>query len=78
MAKKLVFGLALATMLLGTALSANVLLNKKHKGLNGLEGDKVNCAYCHQKAGITKGEKVKDKDYEKYKSGPFCKIKGCH
>lgn len=78
MVKKVVFALALATMLLGTALSANVLLNKKHKGLNGKQGDKVNCAYCHEKAGIGKTEKTKDKNYEKFKTGPFCKTKGCH
>jgi hypothetical protein len=74
MLRKLLFGLAIATMLAGTALFADVLLNKKHKGLNGRDGDKVNCVYCHTKAGNPKV----GKDYEKYKSGPYCKIKGCH
>ena len=72
--KKLLFGLAIASMLLGTALAADVLLNKKHKGLNGKDGDKVNSAYCHTKAGNPK----QGKDYEKYKKGPYCKIEGCH
>lgn len=72
--KKLLFILAIASMLIGTAIGADVLLNKKHKGLNGKDGDKVNCVYCHKKAGNPK----KTKEYEKYKKGPFCMIEGCH
>jgi cytochrome c553 len=71
--KKIVCALAIASMLVGTSLFADVPLNKKHKDLTK-DGEKVNCAYCHTKAGNPKA----GKDYEKYKAGKFCKGSGCH
>jgi hypothetical protein len=74
MLKKLLFGLAIATMLVATAISANVNVNKKHKDQVGLDGSKVNCAYCHVKAKIPK----EGKDFESHRTGPLCKREGCH
>jgi len=71
--KKIIFGLAIATMFVSTVLFADVTLNKKHKGLEK-DGAKINCVYCHKKAGNPK----EGKDYAKYKSGKFCKGSGCH
>jgi hypothetical protein len=68
------FGVTIAAMLLGTALNADVLLNKKHKGMDGKDGARIDCAYCHQAAG-----KPKDgKNYEQHKNGPYCAMNGCH
>jgi cytochrome c553 len=72
--KKLLFALATASMFLATALVADVPLNKKHKGQVGRDGAKVNCAYCHEKAGTPK----EGKDYVKHRTGPYCLIEGCH
>ena len=71
--KKIVFGLAIATMFVSSILFADVNLNKKHKGMEK-DGAKVNCAYCHTKAGNPK----EGKDYAKYRDGKFCKGSGCH
>ncbi len=71
--KKIIFAATIATMFIGTMLFADVPLNKKHKGMEK-DGQKVNCAYCHKKAGNPK----EGKDYAKYKNGKFCKGSGCH
>ena len=53
----------------------NVTLNKQHKGKTGLDGDKINCVYCHKKAEIPK---KKGQDMAKLKKTKFCKGSGCH
>jgi hypothetical protein len=72
--KKLLVGLAAVSMLVSTVVMGSVSLNKPHKGMKGKDGDKINCVYCHNKAGNPK----EGKDYDKYKKGPYCKKSGCH
>ena len=74
--KKSIFIIVLALTLICTVLFANPAMNKSHKGLLGAEGAKVNCVYCHKKAGIVK-EKGKT-DIEKAKKGALCAMKDCH
>ena len=71
--KKVIFGLTLTTMFIGTMLFADVSLNKKHKGMKK-DGQKINCVYCHKKAGNPKD----GKEFAKYQKGKFCKGSGCH
>jgi len=73
--KKLIPLLALAVVFAGGMLFADVPLNKKHKGLKGLEDASVNCAYCHTKAG---NPKTGGNDLAKLKKGKYCAIQGCH
>jgi hypothetical protein len=72
--KKLVLGLVMASMFIGTVVLGSASLNGPHKGKTGKDGATINCAYCHVKAGNPKA----GKDYAKYKTGPFCKGSGCH
>jgi cytochrome c553 len=72
--KKLVLGLVMASMFIGTVVLGSASLNAPHKGLKGKDGATINCAYCHTAAGNPKA----GKDYAKYKTGPFCKGSGCH
>ena len=71
---KLLCAFALCSSLLSCLLLAEVAINNKHKGMDGVDGSAVNCAYCHQKAAIPKA----GKDHAKYKSGPYCRTEGCH
>ena len=71
--KKILAAMAILSLFVGTVIFADVPLNKKHKGLEK-DGEKINCAYCHKKAGNPK----EGKDYAKYKTGKFCTGSGCH
>ncbi|MDJ0762501.1 MAG: hypothetical protein QNJ97_05875 [Myxococcota bacterium] len=62
-------------LLAGSALYANPKIFKPHKGLTGKDTVRVNCAYCHTKAGIPK-KKAADKTA--YLKDPYCAIEGCH
>ena len=74
--KKTLFIVILALTLICTVIFANPATNKAHKGLVVGEKTKVNCVYCHKKAGILK-EKGKA-DMETLKKGEFCAMKECH
>ena len=73
--KKAIFGAAIATMFVSSLLFASTDLNKQHKGQKGKDGAKVNCTYCHKKAGAPK---TKGNDLAKAKKGEYCAIDGCH
>ena len=71
--KKIILALALATTFIAGALYADVQLNNTHKNVKK-DGEAVNCAYCHTKAGIPK----QGKDYKTFQSNASCKGNGCH
>jgi hypothetical protein len=75
--KKVILPLLLITIFIGTVVFANVKgpTKEKHLGLKGLDGAKVNCVYCHKKAGNPKTE---GNDVKKLKEGKYCAIKACH
>jgi hypothetical protein len=73
--KKTISALFLALTLIGTVIFANPVMHKSHKGLVVNETTKVNCVYCHKKAGIVK---EKGNDIEKLKKTEFCATKECH
>ena len=74
--KKSILIIVIALSLICTVIFANPTMNKAHKGLVVGEKTKVNCVYCHKKAGILK-EKGKT-DLEKAKKGELCAMKDCH
>jgi mono/diheme cytochrome c family protein len=49
----------------------------QHKGLTGLGGAKVNCAYCHSPKKAN-NPKTEDNDLNALKEEQYCAIKGCH
>jgi hypothetical protein len=71
---RLSIGMLLGTLLVAGTLWAEAPLVKRHDKLTGKNGAPVDCDYCHVVAGNPKD----GKNYEKYKKGPFCAIKGCH
>lgn len=75
--KKLLSVIVLASTFAGGMLLANVDLNKLHKDKNGLDGAKINCAYCHD-AGKANNPKTKGNDRAALKKGKYCAIAGCH
>ncbi len=75
MIRNAIFVLVIGTLFLGSALFAGVPLNKQHKGMTGKDDAKVNCAYCHTKAG---NPKTTGNDLETLKKGSYCAIKDCH
>ena len=77
--KKVLVILMLVLLFAGTAVLASKKgpIKDKHKGLTGLEGAKVNCAYCHSPKKAN-NPKTEDNDLNALKKGPYCAIKGCH
>lgn len=73
--KKLLVFILLTSSFLATVVFSNVPLNKQHLGLTGVDKARINCVYCHKKAGI---EKAKGSDVEKIKEGKYCKMGDCH
>ena len=73
--KKLVWPLLLAAFVAAAALNATPVTFKAHKGLKGLGGDPVNCAYCHVKHKV---EKKKGQDHKELQKRPACSMKDCH
>lgn len=71
--KKFIFVAAISTLFISALAFSSAPLNKAHKGQEK-DGAKINCAYCHKKAGIAK----ESKDYDKHKKGKFCAGSGCH
>lgn len=75
--KKLFVAAVMTTMFASAVLFADVKLNKQHKGKAGLEGEKINCVYCHTKAKNPKKD-ISDAEVAKLKKDKFCAMKGCH
>jgi len=73
--KKMIVGMAVASLFVGSVLLASTDINKKHSGKSGLEGKKVNCMYCHKDAGV---EKKGGQDKAALQKGKFCAVDGCH
>lgn len=69
----------LAMLFAGTVVMASKTgpLKDKHKGLKGLDGAKVNCAYCHSPKKAN-NPKTTDNDLEALKKGKYCAMKDCH
>jgi len=72
--KRLLLGLAMVSLLFATAAFGSASLTAPHKGMKGVDGAAVDCAYCHKTANIPKS----GKDYGKYFSSRYCKGGGCH
>jgi hypothetical protein len=68
---------AIMSLLVASVALADVPLNKKHLGLTGLNGEKVNCAYCHD-AKKANNPKTKGNDLAALKKGKYCAMKDCH
>ena len=77
--KKLLIVLMLAMLFAGTVVMASKTgpLKDKHKGLTGLDGKKVNCAYCHSPKKAN-NPKTEGNDLEALKKGKSCAMKDCH
>jgi len=73
--KKAILALTAVLFFAGSALYADVPMNISHKNLKW-NGTPVNCAFCHEKAGIPKPKG--SKNYDKYLDGQYCKGQGCH
>jgi len=84
--KKLILGAIMTTLFASAVVFSNPAMNKAHKGTKaGAKGDaKVNCIYCHKKAGLEKKKGVHVENMKarplvfKFKQVEFCKMSGCH
>ena len=77
--KKVLVVLMLAMLFAGTVVMASKTgpLKDKHKGLKGLDGAKVTCAYCHSPKKAN-NPKTTGNDLEALKKGKYCAMKDCH
>jgi hypothetical protein len=73
--KKIFFFILLMSSFLATVVFSNVPFNKQHLGMTGVDKARINCVYCHKKAGI---KKAKGLDVEQIKQGKYCKMGDCH
>ena len=77
--KRFLLSLIIITFFIATFVfaSAKGPLKEKHKGKKGLNGETVNCVYCHGK-NKANNPKTKGNDLEKLKKGKYCAMKNCH
>jgi hypothetical protein len=77
--KKVLVAVMLIMMFAGTVVLASKKgpIKDNHKGLTGLEGAKVNCAYCHSPKKAN-NPKTEDNDLEALKKEKYCAMKDCH
>ncbi|MCU0661690.1 MAG: hypothetical protein MUC50_05115 [Myxococcota bacterium] len=74
---KLIAFCAIMSLLIASVAFTDVPINKKHLGKTGLDGQKVNCAYCHD-AKKANNPKTKGNDLSTLKKGKYCAMKDCH
>jgi hypothetical protein len=77
--KKILIVLMLFMLFAGTVVLASKKgpIKDTHKGLTGLNGAKVTCAYCHSPK-KAHNPKTGGNNLETLKKEEFCAIKGCH
>ncbi|MCP4198255.1 MAG: hypothetical protein GY762_13980 [Proteobacteria bacterium] len=77
--KKVLVALMLTMLFAGTVVLASKTgpIKDKHKGLTGLEGAKVNCAYCHSSKKAN-NPKTEGNNLETLKKEKYCAINDCH
>lgn len=68
---------SIMSLLVASVALADVPLNKQHLGKTGLNGEKVNCAYCHDGKKAS-NPKTKGNDLAALKKGKYCAMKDCH
>jgi cytochrome c553 len=77
--KRYLLSLSVIALFVGTVAfaSAKGPIKEKHQGKTGLDGQTVNCGYCHgkDKANVPK---TKGNNLDEIKKSKYCAMKDCH